>query len=159
MEHYTALVPTLLSPGHHSNPLCPVQIFGQVAAVSRDAGDPERPVCSLRAGADTFLAVMGVAVTLVLPALLGTAHTSPSCCSPLQLIESPLFAAGKSPVCGGVTARASLHSLEICNVKWWQIVKCVKLELFVIFPKCFINKQHWWLTFYLNGLGGRHFSA
>ena len=139
MEHYTALVPTLLSPGHHSNPLCLVQIFGQVAAVSRDAGDPERPVCSLRAGADTFLAVMGVAVTLVLPALLGTAHTSPSCCSPLQLIESPLFAAGKSPVARA--SRASLHSLEICNVKWWQIVKYVKLELFVIFPKCFINKQ------------------
>ena len=53
-----------------------MQIFGQVAAVSRGAGDTERPVCSLRTGADTFLAVMGVGVTLVLPALLGTATTS-----------------------------------------------------------------------------------
>ena len=53
-----------------------MQIFGQVAAVSRGAGDPERPVCSLRSGADTFLAVMGVGVTLVLPALLGTPHTT-----------------------------------------------------------------------------------
>ena len=43
--------------------------------MSRGAGDPERPVCSLRTGADTFLAVMGVGVTLVLPALLGTPHT------------------------------------------------------------------------------------
>ena len=63
--------------------------------MSRGAGDPERPVCSLRTGADTFLAVMGVGVTLVLPALLGTAtisHLPP--CSSLQLIESPLFAAG-----------------------------------------------------------------
>ena len=84
--------------------MCGVQIFGQVAAVSRGAGDPERPVCSLRTGADTFLAVMGVGVTLVLPALLGTPHTTShllSCCSSLQLIESPLFAAGNSPVCGG----------------------------------------------------------
>ena len=40
--------------------------------MSRGAGDTERPVCSLRTGADTFLAVMGVGVTLVLPALLGT---------------------------------------------------------------------------------------
>ena len=44
--------------------------------MSRGAGDTERPVCSLRTGADTFLAVMGVGVTLVLPALLGTATTS-----------------------------------------------------------------------------------
>ena len=69
--------------------MCGVQIFGQVAAVSRGAGDTERPVCSLRTGADTFLAVMGVGVTLVLPALLGTPHTSTAAALHYNLLKLP----------------------------------------------------------------------